>query len=75
LRAIANLPEIVAIVGRMMTEAETVANAPGVVLPPPKEKRIAITLASEHRMSMLQASRRGRLLAINGSACSIAEMR
>jgi 2-dehydropantoate 2-reductase len=54
LGAIADLPEIVAIVKGMMTEAEAVANALGVVLPQPMEKRIAITLAArEHRMSML----------------------
>jgi hypothetical protein len=59
----------------MMGEAEAVANAPGVVLPQPMEERIAITLASDYRMSMLQGFRRGRPLGIDGSVCSIAEMR
>jgi 2-dehydropantoate 2-reductase len=60
----------------MMTEAEAVASALGVVLPQPMEKRIAITLAArEHQMSMLQDLTRGRPLEIDVLACSIAEMR
>jgi 2-dehydropantoate 2-reductase len=52
----------------MMTEAEAVANALGVVLPQPMEKRIAITLAAREHA-------RGRPLEIDVLACSIAEMR
>jgi len=55
LGAIAEQPEIVAIV-RRMTEPEAVANALGITLPQPLEKRIAMTLAArEHGVSMLQA--------------------
>jgi hypothetical protein len=75
LGAIADRPEIVAIVRRMMTEAEAVANALGVVLPQPMEKRIAVMLAAcEHRMSMLQDLTRSRPLEIDVLACFIAEM-
>ena len=59
-----------------MTEAEAVADALGVVLPQPTEKRIAITLAArQHRMSMLHDPTRGRPLEIDALACSIAEIR
>jgi 2-dehydropantoate 2-reductase len=76
LGAIAHRPKTVAIVGRMMTEAEAVANTLGVVLPQPMEKCVAIAAAArEHRMSMLQDLTRGRPLEIDVLACSIAEMR
>jgi 2-dehydropantoate 2-reductase len=58
----------------MMSQAVAVANAPGVVLLQPMEKRIAITLAArEHRLSMLQDLARPTR-EIDVLACSIAEM-
>jgi ketopantoate reductase len=74
LGAVANRPEIVTILRRMMTAA--VANALGIVLLQPMEKHIALTRAArELRMSRLQDPTRGRPLEIDGLACSIAEMR
>ena len=72
LGAIADRPEMVAIVRHMMTEAEAAANALGVVLPRAKEKCMAATLAARvHSMSMLQDLTRGRPPKIDVLACSL----
>lgn len=73
---IAQRPEIVDLVGRMMGEAEAVAEAVGARLPVAKEKRIAATLRlAHHKMSMLQDLERGRPIEIDVLKDSIVAMR
>jgi 2-dehydropantoate 2-reductase len=69
-------PELVALVRRMMTEAEDVAAALGATIPAPMEKRIAGTVRlTDHKMSMLQDLERGRPLEIDVLRDSIVAMR
>lgn len=73
---IAEAPDVVDVVRRMMKEAETVAEALGVEIPVPMEKRVTITLgAVHHKMSMLQDLERGRPIELDVLAESIATMR
>ena len=56
-------PTIAGLLQELMTEADSVASALGVVVPYPPEKRIKLTLgAPEHKMSMLQDLEMGRPL-------------
>jgi 2-dehydropantoate 2-reductase len=69
-------PDAVDLVRRMMSEAEDVAAALGVMLPVAREKRITATrLAGGHKMSMLQDLERGRPLEIDALADSIRTVR
>ena len=70
-------PEVVAIVRRMMREAETVAEALGIShWPITTDERIAAARnAGAHRMSMLQDWQRGRPLEIDVLTDSVAAMR
>lgn len=73
---IAQAPDVVDVVRRMMREAESVAEALGVEIPVPMEKRVAITLgAVHHKMSMLQDLERGRPIELDVLADSILTMR
>jgi 2-dehydropantoate 2-reductase len=59
----------------MMSEMETLAQAFGVDVPVPMEKRINMTLgAAGHRMSMRQDLQRGRTIEIDALADSVAAM-
>lgn len=70
-------PEVVAIVRRMMREAETVAEALGIThWPITTDERIAAARsAGAHRMSMLQDWQRGRPLEIDVLTDSVSAMR
>jgi 2-dehydropantoate 2-reductase len=69
-------PELVALVRRMMGEAEAVATALGATIPVAMEKRIAVTARlTHHKMSMLQDLERGRPLEIDVLKDSIVAMR
>jgi 2-dehydropantoate 2-reductase len=69
-------PELVALVRRMITEAEAVTTALGATIPVHMEKRIAATVGlSAHKMSMLQDLERGRPLEIDVLRDSIVAMR
>lgn len=73
---IAEAPDVVNVVRRMMREAEAVAEALGVEIPVPMEKRVATTLgAVHHKMSMLQDLERGRPIELDVLADSIVTMR
>jgi 2-dehydropantoate 2-reductase len=69
-------PELVALVRRMMAEAEAVATALGATIPVAMEKRITATARlTRHKMSMLQDLERGRPLEIDVLRDSIVAMR
>ncbi len=66
LGAICARPELVALVRRMMGEAEAVATASGATIPVAMEKRITVTARlTHHKMSMLQDLERRRPLEID----------
>lgn len=68
--------ELVALVRRMLTEAEAVATTLGATIPVPMEKRVAATIRlTGHKMSMLQDLERGRPLEIDVLRDSIVAMR
>ena len=76
LGAICARPELVALVRRMMGEAEAVAAAVGATIPVAMEKRINVTARlTHHKMSMLQDLERGRPLEIDVLRDSIVAMR
>jgi 2-dehydropantoate 2-reductase len=76
LGAICARPELVALVRRMMGEAEAVAAAVGATIPVAMEKRIHVTARlTHHKMSMLQDLERGRPLEIDVLRDSIVAMR
>ena len=59
----------------MMGEMETLADAVGIKIPVPMEKRITMTLgAAGHRMSMLQDLQRQRTIEIDALADSVTAM-
>ena len=69
-------PRLVAMVSRMMAEADAVAARLGAVAPLPIEERIAIARnACGHKMSMLQDVERGRPLELDVLVDSIEAMR
>ena len=69
-------PQIVAIVRRMMEEADAVAACLGAVPPMSIEERIATARAApDHKMSMLQDVERGRPLEVEALIGSIEAMR
>ncbi len=72
---IATAPDVVTLVRRMMGEMETLADAVGIKIPVPMEKRITMTLgAAGHRMSMLQDLQRQRTIEIDALADSVTAM-
>jgi 2-dehydropantoate 2-reductase len=74
-REIAEWPEALETVRRMMTEADAIGERLGLTIPVPIERRLAHTGTTSHRMSMLQDLERGRPLELAVLADSLAEMR
>jgi 2-dehydropantoate 2-reductase len=73
---IADSPDVVAVLRRMMGEAEAVAAKLGITLPSPLEVRLASTASiRSHKMSMLQDLERRRPLEVDAIADSIETMR
>jgi 2-dehydropantoate 2-reductase len=74
-REVAASPEALAVVRRMMEEADAVGERLGLSIPVPIAQRLAHTGATAHRMSMLQDLEAGRALEFDVLAASHAEMR
>jgi 2-dehydropantoate 2-reductase len=74
-REVAAAPEALAVVRRMMEEADAVGERLGLSIPVAIAQRLAHTGATAHRMSMLQDLEVGRALELAVLAASLAEMR